>query len=518
MNARDNDAVELADMRGFVSDELGGAFAEAEAIASATNCKKYLYSLSINPSERLSRDQYMAAIGKAEAALGLEGQPRAVVFHVKHGREHCHVAWSRIDDETMKARHMAFDRQKLRELSRELARDFGHDLPEGVARDRGTDRFSHRFNDVSMAEKGMAERTGLSPEDRRRVITEAYRQSDTATAFAHALSDQGFILAQGDKRAFVVVDRAGEVHALSRQIEGERAKDIRDTLKLDQANLPSVQEARDHLARQVRQEVAQEPQSIADMAKQLAKAEAHLKALQDAQRAELKALNSAHKDHLQAIKDHETKELAHAQKAVKQAYRSEWAQLYRAQKEELAAIHAQTATPMRRLKALMTGRAGDMFDFENRGTLAAAFNFVIKGQVDLAKVEKAHKQERLELGDRQKAALNEERRVIRAQTKRDRTDARDDHTETLSTIRRSHAAELAEAEQALRTARELNERTGIDRRDGDTRPLAQQSHDRPQWGFAKQGFNQEAFKSREDKEREDERERFIKPPGMGFTP
>jgi hypothetical protein len=518
MNARDNDAVELADMRGFVADELRGAFAEAEAIASATNCTKYLYSLSINPTEALTREQYETAIDKVEAALGLDGQPRAVVFHVKHGREHCHVAWSRIDDETMKARHMAFDRQKLREVARELAVEFGHDLPKGLAEDRGTERFAHRFNDVSMAEKGMAERTGLSPDERRAVITDAYRQSDNAASFAHALDAQGFVLAQGDKRAFVVVDRAGEVHALSRQIEGARAKDIRDTLKLDQANLPSVQEAREHIAHAMRLQASQERPEVDDPAMQLADAEAQLKAVQEAHRAELKALKSAHKDHLKAIKDQEVRELAYVQRAVKDAYRSEWAQLYHTQKAEIAAIRAETATAPRRLKALLTGRAGDAFDFENRGTLAGAFNFVIKGQVDLAKIEKAHKQERRDLGDRQKAALSEERRAIRDQARIDRADARDDHTTTLATIRRSHAEERTQAEQALKTARELNERTGLHARDADLRPQAQQSSERLQWGFGKQGFSQRGLGGREDRERDDDRDLTIKPPGMGFTP
>ena len=37
----------------------------------------------------------MDYIARTEQALGLADQPRAVVFHVKEGREHCHVVWSR---------------------------------------------------------------------------------------------------------------------------------------------------------------------------------------------------------------------------------------------------------------------------------------------------------------------------------------------------------------------------------------------------------------------------------------
>lgn len=74
------------------------------------------------------------------------------------------------------------------------------------------------------------------------------------------------------------------------------------------------------------------------------------------------------------------------------------------------------ATPMQRVKALLRGQAGDAFDFENRNTLAGAFKFVIKGGADLSKLEKRHAQERKELGDNMRLALNEERREIKAET------------------------------------------------------------------------------------------------------
>jgi hypothetical protein len=114
--------------------------------------------------------------------------------------------------------------------------------------------------------------------------------------------------------------------------------------------------------------------------------------------------------------------------------------------------------------------------------------------------------------------LSEERRAIRDQARIDRADARDDHTTTLATIRRSHAEERTQAEQALKTARELNERTGLHARDADLRPQAQQSSERLQWGFGKQGFSQRGLGGREDRERDDDRDLTIKPPGMGFTP
>jgi hypothetical protein len=40
---------------------------------------------------------FEAAIDMAEQRLGLDGHPRAIVFHEKEGRRHAHAVWSRID-------------------------------------------------------------------------------------------------------------------------------------------------------------------------------------------------------------------------------------------------------------------------------------------------------------------------------------------------------------------------------------------------------------------------------------
>ncbi|MDX5384698.1 MAG: relaxase, partial [Rhodobacterales bacterium] len=48
---RDNEHVELHDVRGFISDDLVEAFGEADAIARGTRCEKHLFSMSFNPPE-----------------------------------------------------------------------------------------------------------------------------------------------------------------------------------------------------------------------------------------------------------------------------------------------------------------------------------------------------------------------------------------------------------------------------------------------------------------------------------
>lgn len=259
MNGFDNERVELAELRGAVADDLYGAFAEFEAVAAGTRAEKYLYSLSINPHEPLTRDQYMEAIATIETKLGLEGQPRAVVFHVKPdeqgvGREHCHVVWSRIDIGAMKAIHLSHDKSRLMDCACELAHRFGHELPPGLKAWEEKRPFKKDKLEPSLAEKAQAEATGITPEQRREEITAAYEQADSAEAFRAALDGKGYVLARGDKRGFVVIDRQCDVHSLTRYVKGYKAREIKAKLAgLDPADLPSVDQAkqimRDRLAR-----------------------------------------------------------------------------------------------------------------------------------------------------------------------------------------------------------------------------------------------------------------------------
>jgi hypothetical protein len=242
MNAFDNERIEVGQVRGTVADDLHGAFGEYEAIAAGTRCKKPLYSLSINPPTPLSREQYLAAVDRIEKGLGLAGQPRAIVFHVKNGREHCHVVWSRVHARTMKAVHISHDRMKLRALSRQLAQEFGLKLPEGLEKDRGAERGQKA--EMSLAEKRQAEKTGITPDRRRAEITKVYRASDSAEAFRAALAQKGYTLAKGDQRGFVVVDRYGDVHSLARQIEGVKTRELKAKLAPLAEQLPTVDQAR----------------------------------------------------------------------------------------------------------------------------------------------------------------------------------------------------------------------------------------------------------------------------------
>ncbi|MEL6202311.1 MAG: relaxase, partial [Pseudomonadota bacterium] len=48
-NARENEHVTIHAIHGFVGESLEEAFAEVDALSKATQCQKYLFSLSLNP-------------------------------------------------------------------------------------------------------------------------------------------------------------------------------------------------------------------------------------------------------------------------------------------------------------------------------------------------------------------------------------------------------------------------------------------------------------------------------------
>lgn len=255
LNAHDNERLEVAQVRGAVARDLHGAFAEWEAQAHArTRCTNYLYSLSINPDQRqgrLTREQYLDYIERTEQRLGLAGQPRAVVFHVKEDRqgiprEHCHVIWSRIDVEQGKARHVAFDHEKLMTVTREFARDHGLRLPDGYNKDVVRARRGRGYQ-MGLYDKRAEELGGLSLEQHKRQVTAAWDRRDTARSFVRELEDMGYILATG-RKDYLLVDLNGVMKSLPRLIDDKKVRisDVRAFLgkEFPTDSLPGVDEAR----------------------------------------------------------------------------------------------------------------------------------------------------------------------------------------------------------------------------------------------------------------------------------
>lgn len=242
MKMVENEHVEVHELRGFVSENLHGALHEAYALSKGTKCKQFLFSLSLNPPapENVPVAVFEDAIERIEKKLGLDGQPRAIVFHEKEGRRHAHCVWSRIDAEQMKAVNLSHTKLKLKDISRELYIEHGWKMPRGLMNSQERNPLN-----FTRAQWEQAKRQGHNPKTLKAMFQECWAVSDSKQAFAKALEERGYILARGDRRAHVAMDFRGEIYAISRWT-GLRTKEV--TAKLgDPQTLPSLSRVKEAL-------------------------------------------------------------------------------------------------------------------------------------------------------------------------------------------------------------------------------------------------------------------------------
>lgn len=239
LNAEDNEHVTIHELRGFISDSLTGALTESYALSRGTSCRKYLYSLSLNPpeAENVPVEVFEQAIDVIEKKLGFEGQPRAIVFHEKEGRRHAHCVWSRIDAAEMKAIDPSYDKLQLRDMSRAIYMEQKWKMPRGLMNSEERDPLN-----FTMAEWQQARRQGQDPRTIKATIQECWAVSDSRQALSSVLRESGYFLSKGDKRGVVVVDWRGEVYSLAR-MAGIRTKDVHARLG-DCSSLPTVGETK----------------------------------------------------------------------------------------------------------------------------------------------------------------------------------------------------------------------------------------------------------------------------------
>lgn len=226
--------------------ELADAFKEWQMIAEGTQGKRGLYHANIDPDARytMSAEQWHRSVEVLERELGLDGQPRAVILHEKHGRQHLHVVWQRTDIATMTLISDSKNYYAHEDASSRLEEEFGHERVPGKHSKRDPDRALPQA-EINHAEWQQAERTGIDPRAFKDQVTALYQASDSGPAFQQALDAQGLMIAKGDRRDFVVIDPSGEVYSLARQIRGVTATDLRSFMAdIDPEALPSVAAAK----------------------------------------------------------------------------------------------------------------------------------------------------------------------------------------------------------------------------------------------------------------------------------
>ena len=241
--AQENEEVELLQLCGVVAPSLPAALEEMRLVTLGTRARRGLYHASIS----LDRDEapgmgnarWLQAADELEQRLGMAGHQRAVVRHIKRGREHIHVVWCRVHPETLKLARDSQNYRKHEECSRALEARWGLRQVVGThTRTPGTSR------PVAIGTHGdwqAQERTGIAVNDVAAALQEAWSKTSTGQAFATAIAREGFRLARG-RRGVVLVDEAGTPHSIPRRLQLKAAVVRTRLTDIDEAKLPSVEQ------------------------------------------------------------------------------------------------------------------------------------------------------------------------------------------------------------------------------------------------------------------------------------
>src|SRR5260370_30528796 len=117
-----------------------------------------------------------------------------------------HVVWSRLDQERLIARPLPFFKERLKRACRQVERHFG--LTEVASARKGPITYA-----PTRREEEQSRRLGIDLRDHRETIRDCFERSDCGRSFQKTLAAEGLILARGDRRDFIAVDREARILA-----------------------------------------------------------------------------------------------------------------------------------------------------------------------------------------------------------------------------------------------------------------------------------------------------------------
>ena len=232
----ENEKIAVCEVSGFATQNADEALMMIELSAKGTKCKKPLYSAKINPeTDRIwTPEEWQQAIEKLEKNLGLTGHPRVVIEHLKKGRIHRHVLWSRFHPDGGAAKNMGNDYAAHQKTQKEIQKAF--QLRPMMAKGR----------DFKVWEVEWAKRYGFDVFKFRDAITADFNKAKNGREFLADLKAKGVLLCRGDKSQFVLILPWGQHKALSSMVYGRPTKAIlrRALGDIDITKLPTVQEGK----------------------------------------------------------------------------------------------------------------------------------------------------------------------------------------------------------------------------------------------------------------------------------
>lgn len=247
--------------RDLLIDEVRGihqivkeALQDMQILSMASQrCQKDLYHVSISPDKEMSAADWATAWEVYEQEFGLSHLPYIEVTHAKDSangdrREpHVHRVYERVDTTTGLAVHLSHTRVRNEKVARLLEYALGHELTVGKHNRAVIERLAADGVEdvVHWMQQGQADvcdrpvaaqtyqdvmmekRTAFSTEEIAAVLQTCYENAATGLEFMAEIRQQGFELAQGTRRDFVIVDGAGGIHSPRRRL-GVKAQELRE--------------------------------------------------------------------------------------------------------------------------------------------------------------------------------------------------------------------------------------------------------------------------------------------------
>ena len=252
----------------------------------ATAGAVYSFSLAWHPEQDPDRAEMVTAADALMVKLGLSEHQAVYVAHNDADHKHIHGVVNLVHPENGRTANVRMDHLTMSKWAQAYEEKHGKVYckareQNNAERDRRNAKkkppLEQKFNKEAKADQSPTPAEAFNQvaadqkkqsgfvKHREKPLAEApsiwnlYERSDSGKAFRAALKEQGYILAKGDRRGFVVVnEQTGKVSSLSRQLQGQRAKDVKARLS-DIKVLQTVSEVKEELT--VQQPAAEQQQS-----------------------------------------------------------------------------------------------------------------------------------------------------------------------------------------------------------------------------------------------------------------
>lgn len=195
----------------------------------------YSFSLAWHPEQSPDKQTMMDSAFQTLNLLKLQEHEAVFVAHNDRDHQHVHVICNLVHPETGKTAVISYDRLTMSAWAEHTEKKDGKVLCEQRVINNEKRRASRNYDRMFGMVKHQEQKL-----ERTKIIQELYERSDNAKSFMAGLEQAGYTLAKGDRRGYVLVDRAGEIYSLSRQLTGQRAKDIKTRLQ----GITNLQEAK----------------------------------------------------------------------------------------------------------------------------------------------------------------------------------------------------------------------------------------------------------------------------------